>query len=111
MLQLISQSYQGLPTAEDFADGPIDELPDRYRVLRRIGRGGMSVVYLAEDREKNRLVAIKMLRRELALAGQMSRFIQEIEIITRLDHPNILELFDAGEANQSLYYVMPYVEK
>jgi serine/threonine-protein kinase len=110
MLHLLATSPQGQRTATDSAERPNDGLPDRYRIIREIGRGGMSVVYLAQDRLANRDVAIKMLRPELALAGQLSRFIQEIAITARLDHPNILPLYDSGEAGDTLYYVMPYVE-
>jgi TolB-like protein/Flp pilus assembly protein TadD len=85
-------------------------LGDRYAVEREVGRGGMAVVYLAEDLKHHRKVAIKVLRPELAAAVGGERFLREIEAAARLAHPNILPLHDSGEADGLLYYVMPYVE-
>jgi len=85
-------------------------LADRYRIEREIGSGGMATVYLAQDRKHHRQVAIKVLRPELAATLGPERFVQEIEIAAQLSHPHILPLFDSGEANGILYYVMPYVE-
>ncbi len=65
-------------------------LADRYRVDREIGSGGMAVVYLAEDLKHRRKVAIKVLRPELSAAMGPERFLREIEIAARLNHPNIL---------------------
>jgi serine/threonine-protein kinase len=70
----------------------------------------MAVVYLAHDRKHHRPVAIKVLRPELAAAVGADRFLREIEIAARLNHPNILPLHDSGEADGLLFYVMPYVE-
>jgi len=84
-------------------------LADRYVVERELGRGGNAVVYLAQDRKHQRRVAVKMLLPELALSVRSERFLREIEIVARLTHPNILPLYDSGEANGYLYYVMPYV--
>ncbi|MBI4501421.1 MAG: serine/threonine protein kinase, partial [Gemmatimonadetes bacterium] len=95
---------------DEFAERFKRALPDRYQIIREIGRGGMAVVYLARDLTYDRSVAIKALRPELALAGQISRFLQEIQITARLSHPNILALWDSGEAGGILYYVMPFVE-
>ena len=81
----------------------------KYRILEEIGRGGMATVYLAEDLKHNRQVAIKVLRPELAAGLGAERFIREIEISANLAHPHILPLFDSGEADDFLYYVMPYV--
>ena len=85
-------------------------LADRYRIEREIGSGGMATVYLAEDRKHGRPVAIKVLRPELAAGLGAERFVREIEISAKLTHPHILPLFDSGEADGFLYYVMPYVE-
>jgi len=85
-------------------------LADRYTLQRELGAGGMATVYLAEDRKHRRPVAIKVLRPELAGALGPDRFLREIEIAARLDHPHILPLYDSGEADGMLYYVMPYVE-
>jgi eukaryotic-like serine/threonine-protein kinase len=67
-------------------------------------------VYLARDLKHGRKVAIKVLRPELAAALGSERFVREIEIAAKLTHPHILPLFDSGEADGLLYYVMPYVE-
>ena len=85
-------------------------LSDRYRVERLLGSGGMATVYLARDLKHDRPVAIKVLRPELAAALGPERFLREIQIAARLNHPHILALHDSGEADGLLYYVMPYVE-
>jgi serine/threonine protein kinase/lipoprotein NlpI len=82
----------------------------RYRVERELGQGGMATVYLAHDLRHDREVAVKVLRPELAAALGGERFLQEIRTTARLQHPHILPLFDSGEADGFLYYVMPYVE-
>ena len=81
-----------------------------YTVERELGRGGMATVYLAQDLKHRRQVAIKVLRPDLAAALGTERFLREIEIAARLDHPHILPLYDSGEAAGFLYYVMPFVE-
>src|SRR5687767_4720676 len=85
-------------------------LADRYRIERELGAGGMATVYLAQDLKHNRPVAIKVLRQELAAAIGPDRFLREIGIAARLQHPHILSLHDSGNAGGLLYYVMPYVE-
>ena len=85
-------------------------LADRYRLERELGQGGMATVYLAEDIRHRRQVAIKVLRPDLTAALGPDRFMQEIEIAARLQHPHILGVFDSGSAEGYLYYVMPYVE-
>jgi adenylate cyclase len=77
---------------------------------RELGRGGMSSVFLAQDCKHDRLVAIKVLHPELAASLGPDRFLREIKLAARLSHPHILPLFDSGEANGLLYYVMPYVD-
>jgi serine/threonine-protein kinase len=84
-------------------------LAGRYRIERELGRGGMAVVYLAEDRKLERQVAIKVLKPELAAAIGSERFLREIKLTARLEHPHILTLHDSGDADGLLYYVMPYV--
>ncbi len=83
---------------------------DRYRIERELGRGGMATVYLAEDLKHHRSVAIKVLDPELAAVIGAERFLREIEIAARLNHPQILPLHDSGAAQGLFYYVMPYVE-
>jgi tetratricopeptide (TPR) repeat protein/TolB-like protein len=85
-------------------------LADRYELDREIGAGGMGHVYLAHDRRHDRSVAIKVLRPELAAALGAERFLREIRIEARLQHPHILPLHDSGSVAGFLYYVMPYVE-
>ena len=85
-------------------------LSERYAIDAGIGRGGMAVVFLAEDLKHHRQVAIKVLDPDLAAAVGPERFLREIEIAAGLDHPHILTLLDSGEADGLLYYVMPFVE-
>jgi serine/threonine-protein kinase len=85
-------------------------LPDRYRIKSEIGRGGMAVVYLAEDVPHERDVAVKVLSPELGSAIDGERFKREIRIAAQLSHPNILPAYDSGSANGLLYYVMPFVQ-
>ena len=85
-------------------------LSDRYTVLRQLGSGGMSTVYLAQDLKHDREVAIKILRQEVASSLGSRRFLQEIQIAAKLSNPRIVPLFDSGEADGILYYVMPCVE-
>ncbi len=82
----------------------------KYRIEREIGTGGMATVYVAEDARHARRVAIKVLRPELASTIGAERFLREIAIAARLQHPNILGLLDSGAANGNLYYVMPFVD-
>ena len=84
-------------------------LADRYRIERALGAGGMATVYLAEDLKHDRKVAIKVLKPELAAVLGAERFVQEIKTTAALSHPHILPLFDSGEADGFLYYVMPYI--
>src|SRR5436309_11551484 len=85
-------------------------LAGRYTIERELGRGGMATVYLARDVKHDRPVALKVLRPELAAILGAERFLREIRIAARLQHPNILPLYDSGDAQGMLYYVMPYVE-
>ena len=84
-------------------------LADRYVLERELGAGGMATVYLAQDLRHDRRVAIKVLRPELAAVIGADRFLSEIRTTANLQHPHILPLFDSGEANGFLFYVMPYV--
>jgi tetratricopeptide (TPR) repeat protein len=98
-------------------------LADRYAIQRELGRGGMATVYLAHDQKLGRPVALKVLKPELAAALGPERFLREIEIAAKLNHPNILGLYDCGTASAAessangqrlpanlLYYTMPFVE-
>jgi len=85
-------------------------LADRYAVEREIGRGGMAVVYLAKDLRHERQVALKVFLPDLAGALGPERFLAEIRIAANLNHPHVLPLYDSGEVEGLLFYVMPYVE-
>lgn len=85
-------------------------LADRYRIERELGRGGTGVVYLGEDLKLGRKVALKTLHPGLATLLGGDRFLREMTLTARLEHPHILALHDSGEAAGLLYYVMPYVE-
>jgi Tol biopolymer transport system component/tRNA A-37 threonylcarbamoyl transferase component Bud32 len=92
------------------ADRLAAALADRYRLERELGQGGMATVYLAQDLRHDRKVALKVLRPELAAVIGAERFLSEIKTTANLQHPHILPLFDSGEADGFLFYVMPYVE-
>jgi serine/threonine protein kinase/tetratricopeptide (TPR) repeat protein len=93
---------------------PLDRLrtalAGSYIIDRELGRGGMATVYLAQDSKHDRVVALKVLHPDLAASLGPERFLREIKLAARLNHPHILPLFDSGEADAFLYYVMPYVE-
>ena len=85
-------------------------LAGRFRIERELGRGGMSTVYLAHDLKHERDVALKMVHPELAELLGGKRFVAEIRVTATLRHPNILPLFDSGEADGCIYFVMPFVD-
>jgi serine/threonine-protein kinase len=85
-------------------------LADRYRLEREVGQGGMATVYLAHDVRHDRKVALKVLRPELSAILGAQRFLAEIKTTANLQHPHILSLFDSGEADGLVFYVMPFVE-
>ncbi len=85
-------------------------LADHYAIEREIGAGGMATVYLARDLRHDRNVALKVLKPDLGAVLGVERFLSEIKVTANLQHPNLLPLFDSGEAQGLLYYVMPYVE-
>src|SRR3989454_5234645 len=87
-----------------------DALSERYDNEREIGRGGMATVYVAQDLKHHRPVAVKVLHPDLAANLGPERFLREIQIAARLQHPHILPLYDSGQGAGLLYYVMPYVE-
>ncbi|MBL8998834.1 MAG: serine/threonine protein kinase, partial [Gemmatimonadetes bacterium] len=85
-------------------------LAGRYTLEREVGAGGMATVYLARDLKHDRRVAIKVLKPELGAVLGVERFLSEIKVTANLQHPNLLPLFESGQAEGLLYYVMPYVE-
>jgi hypothetical protein len=110
------------PNLEDSARSPArvfvpptpDELGPRFpqlEVLRLLGQGGMGAVYLARQPELDRLVALKILPPEVARdAGFMERFSREARLLARLNHPNIVTIFDFGTADGLYYFTMEYVD-
>src|ERR1044071_3762910 len=88
----------------------VSALSPRFAVERELGRGGMGCVLLAHDRTLDRPVAIKVLTPEFSRVLGADRFSREIRLTARLVHPNIVPLFDSGQAGESLYYVMPLIE-
>ena len=85
-------------------------LAGRYRVEREIGRGGMAIVFLAHDTAHDRPVAVKVLRPSARARVGAARFLAEIRTTAALRHPHIVPLHDSGEAEESLYFIMPYYE-
>jgi serine/threonine-protein kinase len=86
-----------------------EALAGRYHPDRELGRGGMAFVYLAHDLRHDRQVALKVLRPELAAVLGAERFLNEIRITARLDHPHIVTLIDSGESGPFLWYVLPFI--
>ncbi len=82
-------------------------LADRYVIERPLGAGGMATVYRAQDLRHDRRVAVKVLNPELSATLGAERFLREIKIAARLNHPHILPVHDSGQADDLLYYVMP----
>src|SRR4051812_48758218 len=85
-------------------------LAGRYVIERELGQGGMATVYLAQDIKHKRNVALKVLKPELGAVLGVERFLSEIQVTANLQHPNLLPLFDSGESEGLLFYVMPYVD-
>jgi len=88
----------------------VDTLAGRYRIERELGAGGMATVYLARDLKHDRLVALKVLKPDLAASLGHERFLKEITTTANLRHPHILPLYDSGESDGFVYYVMPFVD-
>ena len=85
-------------------------LSDRYRIERELGSGGMATVYLAQDIKRDRRVAVKVLRPELAAVIGAERFLAKIKTTANLQHSHILPLHDSGSVDGFLFYVMPYID-
>ena len=119
LAQLLAECDRGFPLLEQPATDRFASLlepgsafpaglTDRYRPIRELGRGGMATVYLARDEKHGRDVAVKIMRPDLAAALGRDRFLREIGLAAQLRHPNIVPLFDSGEVDGFLFYVMPY---
>jgi tetratricopeptide (TPR) repeat protein/TolB-like protein/predicted Ser/Thr protein kinase len=87
-----------------------DALHDRFTFERELGRGGMGLVLLCRDLRHHRAVALKVIRPELGSVVGAERFLREIQLAAQLQHPNIVPVYESGECEGTLYYVMPYVE-
>ena len=85
-------------------------LPERYLYRREIGKGGAAHVLLVHDTERNELVAVKILRPEIMTVLGRKRFQREIDIIRKLQHPNILPLLDVGTVETQIFFTTPFVE-
>lgn len=85
-------------------------IAERYRIERGLGEGGMATVYVAHDLKPDRQVALKVLKPELAAALGVQRFLKEIQLTANRQHPHILPLFDSGNVDDALFYVMPLVK-
>src|SRR5690606_10466500 len=108
------ESYPPPQSPALMTNDPIERLnralDGHYRIERQVGQGGMATVYLAEDLKHRRQVAIKVLRPELSATLGTERFLREIELAAKLQHPHIVPVYDSGSADEMLYYVMPYIE-
>jgi serine/threonine protein kinase/DNA-binding SARP family transcriptional activator len=98
------------PIAPRSEEGLARALAGRYALEREIGAGGMATVYLARDLRNERDVAVKVMRPELATTVGADRFLREISIAAKLNHPHIVPLYDSGLADGYLYFVMPYAQ-
>jgi serine/threonine-protein kinase len=94
----------------DLSERLASALADRYRIERELGAGGMATVYLAHDAKHDRAVALKVLQSEIAAMLGRERFLREIRLAAKLNHPHVLPLLDSGEADGALFYTMPLVE-
>ncbi|MBL8996596.1 MAG: protein kinase [Gemmatimonadetes bacterium] len=104
-----------MTTGETELDDPEREavreaLADRYAVESAIGRGATAVVYRAQDLRHDRPVALKVLSGDVAAGFGSDRFLREIGLVARLQHPHIVPIYDSGSAGDLLYYVMPFIE-
>jgi serine/threonine-protein kinase len=87
-----------------------EALSGRYVVEREIARGGMATVYLARDLQRDEQVAVKVMSPRLATVLGTERFLREIQVAGKMDHPHIVPLYDSGNTGGLLYYIMPYVQ-
>ncbi len=89
---------------------PPEQLSERYRIMRELGRGGMATVYLAHDARYTRDVAIKILTSEISNGIAADRFLREIAVAAKLSHPHIVPLLDSGVRDGALWFAMPVLE-
>src|SRR6185369_13563925 len=103
------------PSAETISDDPAEKASNwpriaGYELLSELGRGGMGIVYKARQRALNRVVALKMINDHSAAAGQLDRFRAESQTIARLQHANIVQIYDVGEQDGRPYLALELIE-
>ena len=104
-------AIEGFPSLFNPSEGSVPPvLGGRYEIAREVGRGGMARVFLARDTKHGRDVAVKIIRDDIAASIGSERFLREIAIAARLRHPNIVPMYDSGETDGILYFVMPFEE-
>ena len=101
----VRERFAALLEGEDYVPAALRE---RYSLTRELGRGGMATVFLGRDERHARDVAVKVVHPLAAAALGRERFLAEIEMVAQMHHPHIVPLYDSGEADGALYYVMPY---
>jgi len=90
---------------------PGDLIAERYQVVRMLGKGGMGIVYLANDLKRDRQVALKTLLPQYATNQQaVGRFVREVNAVRQLDHPGIVKILAARQYKSLLYYTMEYLD-
>jgi serine/threonine protein kinase len=82
----------------------------RYTILKKIGEGGRDVVYKARDTVLNRVVAIKMLKSAISAEEAYSRFTCEAQAVAKLNHPNIVSIYDVGREDGKLFFILEFVD-
>jgi len=110
ILDLPSPAVSEPTDSADLSERVRSLLNDRYVIERELGRGGMAIVFLAQERKHARPVVLKVLKPEIAALWSTDRFEREVQIAARLGHPHIVGLIDSGEVDGLLYYVMPFIE-
>ena len=105
-----SQRLPGRESVHDAVTHSHAPFAGRYTIERELGRGGMATVYRARDLRHDRAVALKVLHPELGASKGGERFAREIRVLAGLHHPHILPLFDSGEHEGAVFYVVPCVE-
>lgn len=110
LLDLVEAESGGGAESPDLEARVREGLEDRYRLIRELGRGGMSRVYLAWEQKHDRRVVLKVLTPAFAALHGTDRFQREVKLVAQLSHPNIISLIDSGVVDGLAYYVMPYVE-
>ena len=90
---------------------PGDMIAERYQVVRMLGKGGMGIVYLANDTKRDRQVALKTLLPQYATNQQaVGRFVREVNAVRQLNHPGIVKILAARQYKSLLYYTMEYLD-